>query len=515
MTGSPWPRPIRHQRDRRPGLQRTSVLALVLFAAAWLPRTVHAQQESPGRDDALLGAPEALPKLSLQTAPEDPLKVGGMFYVRAQSQAAQSQAPPEWSLSAPSLVDVYFDARPNDRVRGYVLGRMSVDPTLPSEAMATGAMALPLMEVSGATMGTAPLSTLFASRTRGPSVNLDQLWLRFDLKRAVFVTAGKQHVRWGTARFWTPTDFLHMRRRNPLDVFDARSGSTMLKLHVPWEAKGWNFYSYALLESAGATPTVGDVAGAVRAEVVLGQSEFGAGALAQRGRKPKLAFDGSTGLGPFDVYGELALRYGGEIDRVSYDADAARSLSNRLDPGAPRAYSTADLVSAVDTVYPVATDHGLKPGAVAGITWQRQYADKDVLTVGAEFFYNSLGYDDPAVYPGLVLPHARPLAELATFFYLGRQYAAVFASLPAPYSWDNTTFTLSTLGNLSDKSFIGRFDYSLLMLTHLRFEAFAAVHFGPRAGEFRFGVDRLQIGGLTFSRAPALLDLGVALRVAL
>ena len=41
------------------------------------------------------------------------------------------QAPADWSLSAPSLLDLYLDARPNPRVRAFILGRMSYDPTLP------------------------------------------------------------------------------------------------------------------------------------------------------------------------------------------------------------------------------------------------------------------------------------------------------------------------------------------------------------------------------------------------
>jgi hypothetical protein len=114
----------------------------------------------------------------------------------------------------------------------------------------------------------------------------------------------------------------------------------------------------------------------------------------------------------------------------------------------------------------------------------------------------------------------------ATFFYLGQHYLAVFATAPAPYSWDNTTFTLSTLGNLSDKSGIARLDYSLIVLTHVRFEAYGAVHFGQRNGEFRFSMDGkslippgsdqdLQDLGNKFSFAPTLFDLGVGLRVAL
>jgi hypothetical protein len=446
------------------------------------------------RDDAILGTPDAAPRLSTEVAPSDPLRIGGQFYLRAQTSGLEDQAPHEWSVTSPSLLDGYFDARPNPRVRGFVLARMTFDPTVSQ----------PFTGLPGgfdSTMGTGMAAATTAPASRGPQMALDQLWLRFDIKRAVFVTAGRQHVRWGTARFWTPTDFLHVRKRNPLDVFDPRTGSTMLKLHVPWEARGWNFYAYGITEGAG--PTLGDLAGAARAEIVLGTNELGLGALVQRNRKPRLAADLSTGIWDLDLYGEVALRYGSEIDRVGYA------------PGAPLP-SGAPFTTLVDTRYPVYRESGIKPQVVGGLTYQYRYNDNDVWTLGGEYFYNGLGYGDPAVYPGLVLPHASPLQDSVSFFYLGRHYAALFLLVPRPYSWDLTTFTLSTLGNLSDRSFITRFDYGLTLLTHLRFEAFVSVHYGRSNGEFRFEIQGLQLGPLAVPpRPPGLVDVGVALRVAL
>jgi hypothetical protein len=152
---------------------------------------------------------------------------------------------------------------------------------------------------------------------------------------------------------------------------------------------------------------------------------------------------------------------------------------------------------------------------VGGASYTRKYNDNDTFTVGGEYFYNALGYASPTAYPGLVLPHSVSLNDSASFFYLGRQYAAVYVSFPAPYSLDNHTFTLSTLGNLSDRSFITRFDYSLIALTHMRFEAFVSARYGNENGEFRFGVSHLSFAGIPFDRAPALMDFGLALRIAI
>src|SRR5689334_14537049 len=48
--------------------------------------------------------------LSDYVAPENPLQIGGQLYLRMQSSAYGGQAPQDWSLSAPSLLDLYLDA---------------------------------------------------------------------------------------------------------------------------------------------------------------------------------------------------------------------------------------------------------------------------------------------------------------------------------------------------------------------------------------------------------------------
>jgi hypothetical protein len=457
------------------------------------------------RDWVNLGSPGQIPALSAEVAPEDPLKIGGQIYLRAQTSAQEDQSPGDWSLTAPSLLDAYMDVRPNDRVRGFVLGRMSYDPTLPdtatSPSLATGGGAT-------GTEGTTTLNSIFSAQsTRTPRVVLDQMWLRFDLLHRVFVTAGRQHVRWGTGRFWTPTDFLHIRRRNPLDVFDARTGTTMVKFHVPWEERGWNFYAYALTENTDATRTLGKVSGAARAEVVLGTAELGLGGVVARGRKPKLAADLSMGIWDLDFYGEAALRWASEISRVAVSPAQGNMVALLVALDQAKAGNLTPLPPAVDAAFPAAPGTGVKPQVTGGVSYSMQYADKDVLTFGGEYFYNGLGYSDPAVYPGLFLPRSTVLNEPASFFYFGRHYAGLFVTAPAPYSWDNTTFTLSNLMNISDRSGITRLDYTRILLTHLRFEAYGALRWGHSDGEFRLGLFGLS--------SPALFDVGVGLRVAI
>lgn len=477
------------------------------------PKQGETSRDEASRDRAILGGSES-PMFQHVAAPEDPLKVGGQLYLRAQTTASSGQSPANWSLGAPAMLDVYMDNRPNDRVRGFALFRMVYDPTLPVSNGTGGTIGTP--QASGSISGSSPLTSLVSTTTRAPVLALDQLWLRGDIARTLFFTAGKQHVRWGTGRFWMPTDFLHLRRRNPLDVFDARTGTTMLKLHVPIESKAWNFYAYGILEDSTASPTLGHAAAAARAEFVFGAAELGLGMKLQRSRKPQYACDLSVGVGEFDFYGELALRHGKEIDRVRYEPDAM--LPDEVTPPAWQSPDTTALLrlqQAVDSRYPSERLSGVKPQAVGGISYSGKYWANDVLTIGAEFFYNAIGYSNSDAYLGLVLPRSRELQDAATFFYLGRYYGVLYLSMPAPYSLERHSFTLSTLTNLSDRSVITRLDYSLQALTHLRFEAFAALRYGSPTGEFRFGITEVNLGGFTWSRAPAIADFGLALRAAM
>jgi hypothetical protein len=484
-----------------------------------------------------LGNPEEPTRFSAEVAPSDPLKIGGQVYWRVMGSAKQGAAPRDWGLSAPALVDVYMDARPNDRVRAFVLGRTFYDPTLPSSGSSTswsggaGSVSAQSNDFLGSALG---------QQTRGPTVLLDQLWLRADILRTVFVTAGKQHVRWGTAHFWAPTDYLHTVPRNPLLPFDSRTGTTMLKLHLPWEALGWNFYAYAVPERQSQTSKIVDVSGAARAEIVLGTLEVGLGVFGNRNSKEKFAGDVSFSLGPLDFYGEAAVRDIGDVDFVGFQPDVTfiADASDPNKPWLPQTYhpstnsdvhidpnQSSDLPKVVDAYYPTSRGSGWRPQVTGGVSSTHAYAEKDTLILGAEYFYNSLGYTDPNKYLGvLLLPHTTPLNNAATFFYLGRHYLGVYALVPSPYSWDNTTFTLSTLANLADRSGISRLDYSLVVLTHLRFEAYGTVHWGQSNGEFRFGIDASPFSksGLLSEEAarqltipPALFELGIGFRVAL
>lgn len=447
---------------------------------------------------------------SNDTATADPITIGGQVYLRAQTTALLNQQAEDYAFNMPALLDVYLDARPNERVRGFALGRVSYDPMLPDAPNA-----LPSVGTSASdngTSGSAPLASLLGVGTNAPRVILDQLWLRFDMWRTLYVTVGRQHVRWGTARFWTPADLLHLQRRNPLDVFDARRGTDMVKLHLPIPDTAWNLYAYAIAGGYNDTATLYSISGAARAELVVGSNELGLGVVLRRGVKPKLAADLSMAVGPFDVYGEASLLDADEIDRVSYAPSAP--LPDELDPNASMNDKILDRIQqAVGAFYPAYREHGYKPQIVGGLNFTQSYGDNDNFTFGLEYFYNGLGYADPSVYPGLLFPRTGKLHDPASFFYLGQHYGAVFLAFPAPFSWDLHSFALSTLCNISDRTCISRLDYNVQILTHLRLELYAAAVYGRRNGEFTFGIETPPIDEVRLGRQPAIFNAGIALRI--
>ena len=414
-------------------------------------------------------------------APDKPLQVGGMIYVRSNLAAREGASPNHYTLNGPTLIDGYLDARPSDRLRGFVLGRLLFDPTQGSRAEnAVGGITLPA-----------------ATTTSNPQVLLDQYWLQFDLDRVAFVTVGRQHDKWGVGHFWNPTDYLHPVQLNPLALFDERTGTLMARVAVPWEELGWNFSAMAvfqpLTQSTGSGTAnllgageVNRVGAAARAELVLGGFELGLDGVVQPGIRPRFGIDLSGGIWELDVHGGLGLRTGSDVPL----------------------YQGPSPFSAAATTY---QPPGIRPMAVIGAEWTRKYSDDGTLTLGLEYFYDSNGNADATLYPLLLYKNA------LTPFYLGRHYGGAYLLLPGPGSWKHHTFVLSAVANLSDRTEIVRLDWSYALRTQLTLEAYVQGHLGQDGGEFRLSLDvppdtvpgypsALRVGAPT-------VDVGVALRL--
>ncbi len=399
------------------------------------------------------------------------LTLGGGLYSQFQYSILGEGQPEDWPLSQPNYLDIYLDSRPNKRLRVYADGRLTYTPTTDSQQFAA-----------------------FGQSTEATQALLDELWVKFDIGRKVFVTAGRQHLRWGVGRFWYPNDFLYDQRRDPLAIFDVRTGVDIVKVHIPVESLGWNFYAVANLDGAD---SIGNVGGAARAEFLAGLTEFAFSAAAKKGDPLQLGFDISTGIGWFDLRAAVAVLHGLKTpffrgDSNIQDFDTI-TLQNIADLQIPEKYSR---------------ENDWIPRALVGGEVSIPYGEDDSMFVGAEYFYNDAGYSDPSLYTWLAFNGVyRPL-------YTGKHYAALYFLVPSPGDWNDTSFSLANLGNLSDRSFLSRLDYNVTVLTHMRVFAYASVAWGNH-GEFTQGfhlpaisqdvIDAAQASGQF--QAPSGVDL--------
>jgi hypothetical protein len=472
---------------------------------------------SSDRDMAQLGGGTSTSKFDTAEAISDPLKIGGSLLMFGQGYFQETRPFIEGAFSAPMILDVYLDARPNDRVRAFAAGRMQFDPTYPvsdgtqTASASTGLNSIGLVGVTGATRA-------------NPSVFLDQLWLRFDIMRKVYLTIGRQKIRWGVSRIWYPTDFLNSRPRDAFNPFDARLGVNMVKVHVPVESLGWNFYAYGLLDAvkiSTAGMKLEQLGGALRGEFVLGPAEIGIGGVWQDGRRGRYGVDVSSAIGPFDVFAEAAFRDG--RDFVVFDFPSDLTEENLLQKvGQISARRPNEVIVQVS----------------GGATFQFNYTDRNFAVIGAEYFYNPVGYDSIAGYqvktfaPGLLGETLDPIQSVG--LYQGKHNLAVTLAAPGIPGFDWITVSLSNVIILNDPAALTRLDVIFRVLNFLSVQAFGSVFYGAPGGQLRFKLSpstintiadlseasqagsgdtvRSQLGPL---RYPPLVQAGVLLRLSI
>jgi hypothetical protein len=380
-------------------------------ASCLIPALAFAQE---GREDAIFGQDDDTPPITDEKLKEadDKLQLGGLMYMRMNANITDGTEIDSHFFSMPNLVDLYLDGRPSDRLRGFVRGRLLWNPTVNESD--------PLSQILG---------------TEQTKILLSQLWLKFDLGRRLFITLGKQPVRWGATRIWNPVDVVNSTRRVPLELFDDRTGVPALKLHLPIESLGWNLYAVTLLDQADTLDKMG-VAG--RAEIVFGTAEFGLTGAWRKNVDPKAGIDLSAGIWDLDVTFEMGMTFDNDSPTLQISG---------------------------------------------GMEYAVKYSDEDAIYMGAEWFYNQAGQKET---------NALDLfTGKSQFFYSGRHYGAIFISLPNPGLWNNTTFAFSTVANLSDRSMLSRIDVIHRMLTFMTLQFYANVHYG-RPGELNLGPDAMD-----------------------
>lgn len=434
------------------------------------------------RDADQLSAGPVTNKFDTAEAVSDPLKIGGSLLMFGQGYFQEGRPFLQSSFSAPMILDVYMDGRPNDRLRAFANARVQFDPTYPTGDGSSGSTTTNVSGATGSFVGLTP-----ATRTN-PSVFLDQLWLRFDIARKVYFTVGRQKVRWGVSRVWYPTDFLNSKPRDALNPFDVRLGVNAIKIHVPVESLGWNFYAYGLLEGVSTTSQgmkLNQLGGAVRGEFVLGPAEIGIGGVWQEGRRQRYAIDVSSAVGPFDVYAEAAFRDGQDFALFDYPSDLNEdNLLESVVLGKITSKASPRVVVQVS----------------GGVSFQFNYTDKNFAIVSAEYFYNPVGYESPIGYqvqtfaPAVLGKTLDPIQSVA--LYQGKHNVALTIASPGVPGADWITVALSNIVIVNDPSALTRLDVIFRVLNFLSVQAFGSVFYGQTGGQLRFRLSAKEINGI-------------------
>jgi hypothetical protein len=395
-------------------------LATAVFFSVLFSLPVRAE-DFPGGEDVTsaeefekgFGETKGISEAEKSGADDDRLKIGGRLasdlYILGSGSRDQ--------LSNPNTLWIYLDARLRHGIRAYVKARGVVEGTgTPAANEEIGSQAIP------------------ASNS-----DVEEMKLFFNASGKAFFTLGKQQVRWGSGKFWNPTDVLNATPRDFLYSDDRRSGVSLLKTHVPYGAA--NFYLVQSFRGATRTSELGHAA---RVEIPILISELALTAAKLPQQSGVFGADLSAGLGDFDVHGELAW------------SDAA---------GRPSGHTSW----------------------VAGASYELPYLDNDVLGFTLEYFRNADGVTSTAAY----------LPALATGAYvpfrLARDYALFMIYAPTPGNWNHTSLSLFNVFNLTDGSWLTKLSVGFTLMQDLALDMGVSGHFGNKAGELRLGDQKYDL----------------------
>jgi hypothetical protein len=375
-------------------------------------------QDSSSEFEKGFGAEQGISAEEKTDADEDRLKIGGSLFV----DVYDSVLGPRDYLRNLNTLSVYLDARLRNDIRAYAKFRGVVEG------------------VSSAGQVAVPASTS----------DVEELKLFFNASKDVFFTFGKQKIKWGSGKFWNPTDVVNAAPRDLLYSDDRRSGVSILKTHVPLGSA--NLYYVNSFEGADRLSEVGN---SLRLEVPVSTAEFAVTASKLQGQKAVLGMDVSAALGDFDVYSELAY--------------SSRSNSTLFGPTG--AY----------------VPEGANFDWVAGASYELPYADNDSLSFAVEYFRNDDGYQTKSDYVWALA------AGAYTPYQLARDYALFSIYAPTPGSWNHTTISLLNLVNLSDSSGLSKLGVAFELMQDLQFEPSVSWHFGDSDGELRLGDQKYDV----------------------
>ncbi|MEN9528922.1 MAG: hypothetical protein RI932_795 [Pseudomonadota bacterium] len=379
--------------------------------------------------------PQATAVTTAEPKANETLTLGGRLELQSSMMKFADSTVGDSPLSHSASAELYLDSRPSDDLRGFIKGAITQSQSADANS----------------------------TQSSSPKIELYEMWIKWSGQGALFTTVGRQKLKWGAASFWNPTDFLAVQTKDPLASFDVRPGANLIKLHVPVEKSGHNFYALVDLENAKQAHSP---RAAARAEFNYGYGAF-TGELTTtvvggKDQPIRWGVDLSTALGPVDLIVESA--WTRRSDQIFY--------SKSRTPEGTLNFSTVD--RSKQSIAQV----------VVGTRYELKYSDKGSANLNLEYFWNDAGYSDVVLEAysfgqGLVRGQNQSL-------YLANRYAAASLVVIPSNDFSVNPLVFTAITNLTDRSWLARTGYTRRISNRSRLE-FALTKFGG-LGEFRGGV---------------------------
>lgn len=320
------------------------------------------------------------------------------------------------TISNPNFLHIYFDANKNNvnDLRLYTNAKYSYNPSLDETS-------------------TDPITSKKYSQS---DINLEELKLSFQLKHKLFLTVGKQKIKWGASKFWNPTDFINETNKDITKSIDERQGVSLIKMHIPINSD--NIY-FIINNSNANTPD--KISTAVRLEKSFSSSEYSLSIATNQQGKILYGADVSFPFDDIDLYGELAV----SPSIQAQDADSA-------------AASTA-----------------------IGFSYEFNYSDNKSIIFSSEYLYHENGYTSAPNYFMLVAASNKFIP-----YTYAKHYGLVSIFSSNPLFLTNTDISLITVTNLIDKSYMTKLSFFNSSINDLAIGPSVEYYYGNKHGEFTF-----------------------------
>jgi hypothetical protein len=294
------------------------------------------------------------------------------------------------------------------------------------------------------------------------------LYSKFNWNDALFLSFGKQPIRWGTGYFFSPADDIFAQ--SEVDISDPtaeREGPLALRVHYPIPRTMHNLYAYAVLPRSNSLTELAamkpeDIAVAAKAELFFGNTEAALAGYYQRNQRPRAVLMATTGNGSFNFFGEGSLAF----PTTQSDLVIVKT--------GPSTYATSDRKA--DMLF----------AATGGVTYSNQDWN---FTAVSQYLYNGAGYSSLSLGDilGAALAGTVSFSNLAgTLGGLGRigqHYGVLY--LGWTELWDSKwDFSVLAIENFSDWSGYVKPIVSFTFLNYVKLSAGASFSWGPNGSEF-------------------------------